>query len=123
MDPVTLNIPLKSEYVIIARLAASGFCARLGLDLDTTEDVKVTISEVLNKCITKKDNETDDITVVFEKEDEMFDITFDLEGITAKMQPENEMDLGISIINALCSELVFPDDDKLIIRFKLGDFS
>lgn len=123
MDPVTLNIPLKSEYVIIARLAASGFCARLGLDLDTTEDVKVTISEVLNKCITKKDNETDDITVVFEKEDEMFDITFDLEGITAKMLPENEMDLGISIINALCSELVFPDDDKLIIRFKLGDFS
>ncbi len=123
MDPVTLKIPLKSEYVIIARLAASGFCARLGLDLDTTEDVKVSISEVLNKCILKKGNDTDDITLVYEKEDGMFDITFDLKGIISKMQPENELDLGISIINALCSELVFSDDDTLIIRFRLGDFS
>lgn len=123
MYPVTLTIPLISEYVIIARLAASGFCARLGFDLDMTEDVKVTISEVLNKCIVKKENDDDEITLIFEKEDDIFEITFYLEGITEKMQPENELDLGISIINALCSELFFSDEDQLVIRFRLGDFS
>ncbi len=121
METVILKLPLKSEYVMIARLAASGYCARLGLDIDITEDIKVSISEVINKCIVKKNPDDVGIMISFDADDKYFMITFAMAEIKNKMQPEDEMDLGISIINALCSQLMFSGENELIIKFKLGE--
>jgi len=46
-----LVIPLKAEYVSIARLTVSGVANRAGFDYEAIEDVKVALSEVCNHLI------------------------------------------------------------------------
>jgi anti-sigma regulatory factor (Ser/Thr protein kinase) len=48
---VELVIPLRAEFVSIARLTLSGVANRAGFDFDTIEDVKVALSEVCNRLI------------------------------------------------------------------------
>lgn len=53
-NAVSVLVPLKAEYVGIIRLTASGMASKAGFDIDTIEDIKVAISEVINKIIDKK---------------------------------------------------------------------
>jgi len=53
LDTVSVLIPPKAEYVSIARLTASGIASRMGFDIDEIEDIKVSISEVINRMIDK----------------------------------------------------------------------
>lgn len=53
-DTVSIQIPIKPEFVSIARLTASGVAHRSGFDIDTIEDIKVALSEVLAKIIEKR---------------------------------------------------------------------
>ena len=46
-----LIIPLKAEYVSIARLTVSGVANRAGFDFDAIEDIKVALAEVCNRLI------------------------------------------------------------------------
>ncbi|MDR1061904.1 MAG: ATP-binding protein [Clostridiales bacterium] len=46
-----LVIPLRAEFVSIARLTLSGVANRAGFDFDTIEDIKVALSEVCNRLI------------------------------------------------------------------------
>jgi len=48
---IELNIPMRAEYVSIARLTAAGVANRLDLDIDAIEDIKVSLSEVCNRII------------------------------------------------------------------------
>ena len=48
---VVLTIPMRAEYVSIARLTAAGVANRLGFDIETIEDIKVSLSEVCNRII------------------------------------------------------------------------
>ena len=42
---------MRAEYVSIARLTAAGAANRLGFDIETIEDIKVSLSEVCNRII------------------------------------------------------------------------
>ncbi|MDR3120498.1 MAG: ATP-binding protein [Clostridiales bacterium] len=48
---IELVIPMRAEYVSIARLTVSGVANRIGFDFDTIEDIKVSLSEVCNRLI------------------------------------------------------------------------
>ena len=48
---VVLAIPMRAEFVSIARLTAAGVANRLGFDIETIEDIKVSLSEVCNRII------------------------------------------------------------------------
>ena len=48
---VELKIPMRAEYVSIARLTAAGVANRLGFDIEIIEDIKVSLSEVCNRII------------------------------------------------------------------------
>ena len=48
---VILTIPMRAEYVSIARLTAAGAANRMGFDIETIEDIKVSLSEVCNRII------------------------------------------------------------------------
>ena len=52
---VVLTIPMRAEYVSIARLTAAGVANRLGFDIETIEDIKVSLSEVCNRIISTQD--------------------------------------------------------------------
>ena len=49
-----LIIPLKAEYVSIARLTVSGVANRAGFDFEAIEDIKVALAEVCNRLICKQ---------------------------------------------------------------------
>lgn len=51
MSQIVLSIPPKAEFVSLVRLAVSGVAHQAGFDIDAIEDIKVCISEVLNKAI------------------------------------------------------------------------
>ena len=60
---VSLTIPMRAEYVSIARLTAAGVANRLGFDIETIEDIKVSLSEVCNRIInTQKKHSGDSVT-------------------------------------------------------------
>ena len=51
VSSVQLTIPMRAEYVGIARLTAAGVANRLGFDIEIIEDIKVSLSEVCNRII------------------------------------------------------------------------
>jgi hypothetical protein len=51
VSTVELTIPMRAEYVSIARLTAAGVANRLGFDIETIEAIKVSLSEVCNRII------------------------------------------------------------------------
>ena len=55
-DAVVLTIPMRAEYVSIARLTAAGVANRAGFDIETIEDIKVSLSEVCNRIINAQYN-------------------------------------------------------------------
>lgn len=48
---IELIIPMRAEYVSIARLTAAGVANRAGFDIESIEDIKVSLSEVCNRII------------------------------------------------------------------------
>ena len=48
---IELIIPMRAEYVSIARLTAAGVANRAGFDIEAIEDIKVSLSEVCNRII------------------------------------------------------------------------
>jgi anti-sigma regulatory factor (Ser/Thr protein kinase) len=48
---VSLTVPMRAEYVSIARLTAAGVANRVGFDIEAIEDIKVSLSEVCNRII------------------------------------------------------------------------
>ncbi len=121
MNDVYLKLPLKSEFVLIARLVASGYSARLGIDLEKTEDIKVVISEILNKCIIAGETADPEIDLNFFVEKEFLGIRFELDEIKAIVGPSESNDLGYSIIQALCDKFEFISSGKLVIKFNFKE--
>lgn len=119
MEPVKISLPLKSEYVMIARLAAAGYCTRAGLDIEKTEDIKVIISEVLNKCVINSAGGSENISVEFDKDNGYLTVAFELKDIKKAFKTGDDDDFGISIISALCGEMSFDGDELLLLKFSL----
>ncbi len=47
-EGLRLSLPARPEFVGVARLTLSGLAARLGFDVDATEDIKLAVAEALN---------------------------------------------------------------------------
>ena len=58
---VALTIPMRAEYVSIARLTAAGVANRLGFDIEAIEDIKVSLSEVCNRIISTQNKAQADV--------------------------------------------------------------
>jgi hypothetical protein len=121
MGPVSVKIPVGSEYVMIARLAASGFCSRIGFDIDKTEDIKVTISEILNRCIVNNEKISSSIELEFCANQIFFTINFRLVNIKEIMNSSDIDDFGFSIIKALADGFEFKNEDELILKFGIKE--
>ncbi len=104
-DTVSILIPLKAEYVSIARLTASGIANRIGFDYDTIEDIKVALSEVLGKIIEKSPaDERVTIDFVFLKDG--LSINFRLSDFNFSDLFDNDADsFAMAIISTLMDEV------------------
>lgn len=121
-DIIELMLPLKAEYVIIARLTASGIASRMGFDIEVIEDIKVAISEVCSKYVQKGSSLAEKFKIIFTVSEDCLTITFNSEDKSLRCIFNKEDDeLAISILNALMDEVqlcIDNNDDYLLTMSK-----
>ena len=110
-----LKIPLKAEYVSIARLTVSGVANRAGFDFDAIEDIKVCLSEVCNRLINNKiqNNQFEDadcrIQFVLSDNDLAIDFYMDEFDTWEPEIMDDDQDeyskLGLSLLNLLMDDM------------------
>jgi len=121
IDKIELKLPLKPEYVRIARLAVSGIASRMGIDIETIEDIKVAISEVCNKLVENKGTSANDYVISFYVCPDRLVIAFSSDdpelGSVIKI---NMDDFGISLIEAFMDKTeTCPDNKGILIMTKM----
>lgn len=105
-DKIKLEMPLKADYVSVARLAVSGVASRMGFDIDSVEDIKVAVSEVCNMLLQTERIKADSYCLVFEISGSDLKITFMCsDGDLGCIFNKGEEELGVSIINALMDDV------------------
>ncbi len=105
VDTVSVKVPLKAEFVSIVRLTASGIASRLGFDIDTIEDIKVALSEVLNKII-KNAPEGDSVAIDFSFSDDGILIRFVLDqGVPDRLFDRETDEFAWAIISTLMDRM------------------
>lgn len=107
-DRIELILPFKAEFVSVARLTASGIASRVGFDIDTIEDIKVSVAEVCNRIINSVKKTNGNYSIVFEILPGKFVITFNSseDGLSNIFREEDD-ELGVSIINAFMDQVDF----------------
>lgn len=116
VSKIELILPFKAEYVSVARLAASGISSRIGFDIEAIEDIKVALSEVCNKLVTRGSMSADCYRIIFSVKQSGLDIAFDCEdkSLCSIFRREHD-ELGISIIEALMDSLEISADGSYIL--------
>ncbi|MEN8905799.1 MAG: ATP-binding protein [Clostridiales bacterium] len=115
-DVIELNLPLKPEYVSVARLTTAGILNRIKMDIETIEDVKVAVSEVCNKIIEIQSKIVDKYNIIYNLSDTKIEIFFRSEDTKMKCIFDGN-ELGLSLINALMDEVKLCKEEGYIISF------
>ncbi|MDO5718273.1 MAG: anti-sigma regulatory factor [Tissierellia bacterium] len=113
-DEILLTIPGKPEYISTIRLTTSSIASKMGLDIDSIEDLRVAISEACN--------------IVMGKQNIKIEYTIEESGLSIKVSSEDRIDykndqsmeLGKQILNTLVDEVEFTDDYIMIKKY-IGD--
>lgn len=122
MDTISMLIPLKAEYVSIARLTVSGIASRMGFDIDTIEDIKVALSEILGKYIEKKPG-AGRVNVDFQCLEDGISIKFKIPDQSIPGLFDNDTDkFALAIISSLMDEIEIEKqgDNSITMVKKLG---
>ncbi|HEX2946181.1 MAG TPA: ATP-binding protein [Clostridia bacterium] len=112
-DRITITLPCKAEYVSVARLTASGVANRAGFDIDTVEDIKVSVSEVCSRIIGVAENSSKLYVIEFGLFTDKLVVNFssDIKKVDCIFQ-NDEDGLGMSIINAFMDSVEYCPENK-----------
>lgn len=114
-DIIELTLPLKAEYVSVARLTASAIANRIGFDIETIEDIKVSVAEVCNKLIQTGSKLTENYNIIFKVSFDTIYIVFDSEDKSLRcIFNSDESELGLSIIHALMDDVEICSDKFIL---------
>jgi serine/threonine-protein kinase RsbW len=64
-ETIELILPFKAEYVSTARLTASSVASKMGFNIEEVEDIKVALSEVCSKLVSRGSKVVDSYRIVF----------------------------------------------------------
>jgi len=113
---IELTLPLRAEYVSVARLTVSGIANRIGFDIETIEDIKVAVAEVCNKIIRGSNSKEGKYKITFNILTDGLEILFDCSGSNINCLFDSDDDiLEISIIEALMDELKILKNEPYIL--------
>lgn len=120
-DTVSVCIPLKAEYVGIARLTASGIASKAGFDIDTIEDIKVALSEVLGKII-EKHTLTERLNIDFVYQSDGIRININIPDSIPDLFDNEDDKFALAIIRSLMDEMEMIKQEHIVITMvkKLG---
>ena len=86
MDSIILKIPADNKYICTVRLAISSIASLIDMDIETIEDLKVSISETMNLLVNKHDD--------LEFKVNLYDEKIEIEVITEKYGDSFILDAG-----------------------------
>ena len=126
---VTLTIPAKPDYVVLARLALSAVCRMAPLELEAAADLKLAITEAAtflmggDRRSTARDGDGDhddadaSMRFSFDLQDE--EIIVEVRGSEQRTFSEEERELSRAIIDATVDDCVY-DEGTMRLRKRLG---
>ncbi|MDD7363530.1 MAG: hypothetical protein SPI65_04200 [Peptoniphilus sp.] len=113
-ERVYLTIPAKPRYLSLARLAASGICVGVDIDMDTLSDIRLLLTESCN--LSFELGGKDSIDLILHPEEE--GLRFSVSGVSkARIEDDESFKISEMIIESLADELTF-GDDKIIVYKK-----
>ena len=113
-DVVTLAIPARTEYLILARLALAGIAREVPIDQGTLADLKLAVTEACGNAVRHAHPAGDGVvTVRYTVEDDAIEIRVEddgpgIEPSVPRTLPDVELSesgMGLAIIHALVEEV------------------
>ena len=118
---VTLTIPAKPDYVVLARLALSAVCRLAPLELEAAADLKLAITEAASflmggdrRSVAREDHEVPHMTFSFDLHDD--EIVVEVSGEELPTISEEERELSRAIIDATADDCQFENGTMQIGR-------
>jgi anti-sigma regulatory factor (Ser/Thr protein kinase) len=107
---VSLAIPPKPDYIVLARLALSAICRLTPLAPDDVADLKLAVSEVATERLSGASGES--VRVQFDLEDDR--LVVDLHASSAP--PGSEDALSRAIVEATVDEVTYGDSSVRLVK-------
>lgn len=115
-NKVYMTIPAKPRFLSLARLAASGICVGVDIDMDTLSDIRLLLTESCNLSFEIGERETIDIVLMPEDDG----IRFSVSGVSKeRVDSDESLQITEMIIESLADELTY-DEDKIIVYKNFG---
>lgn len=106
-EQIVLTFPAKADHVSLARLTASGVASKCGFDIDAIEDLKVCVSEILNKLIAADVTEVpSELRIAFSCLEKKLEIRIGAAGLAGRQLFASEEDaFALAILHTLMDEV------------------
>jgi anti-sigma regulatory factor (Ser/Thr protein kinase) len=111
---VSLTIPAKPDYVVLARLALSAVCRLAPLELEAAADLKLAITEAASflmggdrRAASREDGEVPEMSFRFDLRDD--EIVVEVSGTELPTISEEERELSRAIIDATADDCSYAD--------------
>src|SRR2546421_12935202 len=121
---VTLTIPAKPDYVVLARLALSAVCRLAPLELEAAADLKLAITEAASflmggdrRAAARGDGEAPEMSFKFDLRDD--EIVVEVSGAEQPTVSEEERELSRAIIGATADDCTYADGTMRLTK-RLG---
>lgn len=117
-DLISLKVPAKPEYVMVARLTSSAVASRIGFDVDDIEDIKMSVAEAII-LVMDQDNRPEELLVNFMVDSETMGIEILGQGRWVNSDTSghdlDQSGLGKYIISSIMDDVEF-QIEKGIVR-------
>lgn len=114
MDKIFVKIPSEKKYISTVRLSISSIANTISMDIENIEDLKVSISEVLNLFV--------DESEFFEISMDVFEDKIEIEVIPdislLGIQEKEENKFALLILENLVDKIEFKEKSVLLIKNK-----
>jgi anti-sigma regulatory factor (Ser/Thr protein kinase) len=121
---VSLTIPAKPDYVVLARLALSAVCRLAPLELEAAADLKLAITEAASflmggdrRSSSRENGEVGEMSFRFDLRDD--EIVVEVTGAEQPTISEEERELSRAIISATADDCVYADGTMRLTK-RLG---
>ncbi len=121
---VSLTIPAKPDYIVLARLALSAVCRIAPLEIEAAADLKLATTEAATylmggdrRAEARDDDEPSNLQFLFDLQDE--EIVVEIRGAEQPAFSEEEREMSWAIIGATVDESDF-DGGTMRLRKRLG---
>jgi serine/threonine-protein kinase RsbW len=116
---VSLTMPAKPEYIVLARLALSAVCRLTPLQADEVADLKLAITEAATLLVGGPGSQPVDLSFEYQLEDDRLRlaITRPLDPAPAGEESDDERELGHAILRATADEVDYADDSVRLVKY------